>query len=628
MKKLFTAFLLVCVGSQINAQTTTIETLDSLTDISSYSDGSFTGVNSIVWDYVESRTHEDYEIDGQSIMLRRLSDNSKISTTSIPGGISSFSVDLKKGFTGGGNRQVEIFVNGGSIGTSVAFDDTLVHNLSITGLTTSGNFDLEVRNITGKQVMVDNITWTSYTSTSTTPEISFNNSADTVEIDAFASELPMTYDFPYSFSNFVIGTDGLVKYGYINASGVLTFDTTTTGSFSLDLTEFGTHTVAVGFTDLLGIPTTTQDTIVIVLNEIPIADVATVADLRAQTEGNYYRLTGEAVITYLQDFRSQKYIQDATAGILIDDSDGIITGTFNVYDGLTGLTGELTSYNGVKQFKPLLDMTMASSTGNTVTPVVVTANDLNTNIDDYESELITIETATVTGDTNVFVNGNNYTITDASGSSVFRTQFYGVDYIGTEIPGASHYTGIAIRYNSTAQLVSRDLMDICEIDYTVGSVDFAAELNSTDQSEYTVTFTVPSDFASYSWNFGDGSMESTDQSPTHEYSTNGTYTVELTVTNHCGIDKTVNATVSVEGVGVEEHTAFTMFPVPAKNVLNVDFANDTEKVISIYNTLGVKVAVKNVTSNATVNTSNFSSGIYVMVVTEGEKATTKRFVVK
>ncbi len=466
------------------------------------------------------------------------------------------------------------------------------------------------------------------TPVSTDPEISFSNSADTVFMNAFSADLPIAYDFYYSYSNFDVGVDGQIKYAYIDASSNLTFDTTTTGLFSLDLTEFGTHTVAVGFTDLLGLPTMTQDTIVIVISESQITDVATIADLRAQTQGEYYRLTGEAVISYLQSFRNQKYIQDATAGILIDDNDDVITGTFNVYDGLTNLTGELTSYNGLMQFKPSEDMTTASSTGNTLTPVVVTADDFNTNIDDYESELVQIQTGTVTGDTNVFVNGTNYTITDASGSAVFRTQFYGVDYIGTDIPGASHYTGVAIRFNSTAQLVSRDLMDICEIDYTVGTVNFTTELNSTDQSEFTVDFTAPTGFASYSWNFGDGSAVSTDENPSHAYASNASFTVELTVTNHCGIEKTVTETVVVAGVGIEEHTAFTMFPVPAQDVLNVDFANDTEKTISIFNTLGVKVAVQNVTSNVVINTSVYTSGIYVMVVNEGGNMTTKRFVVK
>jgi len=464
--------------------------------------------------------------------------------------------------------------------------------------------------------------------TSTDPEISFNNSADTVTMSAFAADLPIAYDFYYSFSNFTVGVDGLVKYAYIDASNTLSFDTTTTGLFSLNLTEFGTHTVAVGFTDLFGVPTGAQDTIVIVVNESVITDIATIADLRAQTEGEYYRLTGEAVISYLQNFRNQKYIQDVTAGILIDDSDNIITGTFNVYDGLTNLTGELTSYNGVMQFKPSEDMTVASSTGNVLTPEVVTIADFNANIDDYESELVQIMNATVTGDTTVFENGSNYTITDASGDAVFRTQFYGVDYIGTTIPGESHYTGVAIRFNSTAQLVSRNLMDICEIDYDVADIVIAS-VNATtlSTSVVSVEFEGPAGFDLYAWDFGNDSTSS-EQNPTFDYTTNSTYTVELTVTNHCGVEKTVTKEVEIDMIGVNEYTAFTMFPVPVKNVLNVDFTSNTEKVISIYNILGVKVEEQLATSKVMINTSAYNLGIYILSVNEGDNTTVKRFVVE
>lgn len=465
--------------------------------------------------------------------------------------------------------------------------------------------------------------------TSTDPEISFNNSADTVTMSAFAADLPITYDFYYTFSNFTVGVDGLVKYAYIDASNTLSsFDTTTTGLFSLNLTDFGTHTVAVGFTDLLGVPTGEQDTIVIVVNESVITDVATIADLRAQTEGEYYRLTGEAVISYLQSFRNQKFIQDATAGILIDDSDNIITGTFNVYDGLTNITGELTSYSGLKQFKPSVDITTASSIGNVITPEVITVADFNANIDDYESELVQIMTATVTGDTTVFENGDNYTITDASGDAVFRTQFYGVDYIGTTIPGASHYTGVAIRYNSTAQLVSRDLMDICEIDYDVADIVIASVNPTTlSTSIVSVEFEGPAGFDLYAWDFGNDSTSS-EQNPTFDYTTNSTYTVELTVTNHCGIEKTVTKEVEIDMIGVNEYTAFTMFPVPVKNVLNVDFTSNTEKVISVYNILGVKVEEQLATSQVMINTSEYNSGIYILSVNEGDNTTVKRFVVE
>ncbi|MEM6964665.1 MAG: PKD domain-containing protein, partial [Bacteroidota bacterium] len=56
-----------------------------------------------------------------------------------------------------------------------------------------------------------------------------------------------------------------------------------------------------------------------------------------------------------------------------------------------------------------------------------------------------------------------------------------------------------------------------------------------DESGGVYSFTNNSTGAnSYSWDFGDGSLPSTDMNPTHTYTTDGTYTVTLTATNDCG----------------------------------------------------------------------------------------------
>ena len=136
---------------------------------------------------------------------------------------------------------------------------------------------------------------------------------------------------------------------------------------------------------------TARDAADIEADAVEATEVATLADLRAGTEGTLYTLTGEAILTFQQDFRNQKFIEDSTAAILIDDVEGILTQTFDVYDGLTGLTGKLTSYAGMLQFVPLEDAPFAqSSTGNTVTPQMVTVDELNTNHLDYQAELVQI----------------------------------------------------------------------------------------------------------------------------------------------------------------------------------------------------------------------------------------------
>ncbi len=131
-----------------------------------YKNGSFVGNNDITWSYIKSRD-ENNDANGSgiakpAIMLRRLSDNSNVSSSTISGGIGSFSVKLYKGFTGQGNRQVELFINGESKGQSEGFNDLEEHVFSVENINIEGDFTIEIRNITEKQVIVDDISWTAY----------------------------------------------------------------------------------------------------------------------------------------------------------------------------------------------------------------------------------------------------------------------------------------------------------------------------------------------------------------------------------------------------------------------------------------------------------------------------------
>ncbi len=195
-----------------------------------------------------------------------------------------------------------------------------------------------------------------------------------------------------------------------------------------------------------------------VVNIVNVADIAT---LRAgSTDGTIYCLTGEAVLTYQQSYRGQKFVQDATAGILIDDNSGNITTTYNIYDGITGLCGTLNEYGGMLQFIPVADPGAASNTGLSITPVVVTLADLTANFETYEAQVVTVNDLTF-GETGNFANGTVYTLSDGTDSYNFRTSFYDVDYIGTAIPsGTVSISGIMNSRNDGEYISARDAADI------------------------------------------------------------------------------------------------------------------------------------------------------------------------
>lgn len=161
MKKnyIITLFLMLCFGALSYGQGS--ESFANSNATGSYADNSFVGDGGITWTYVASRNANNTAgVTLPAVMLRRSSSDSKITSSTISGGIGNFSVKLYKGFTGAGNRQVELFINGESKGTSVAFDDFDEHVFSVSGINVSGDIVIEIKNITEKQVIVDDISWT------------------------------------------------------------------------------------------------------------------------------------------------------------------------------------------------------------------------------------------------------------------------------------------------------------------------------------------------------------------------------------------------------------------------------------------------------------------------------------
>lgn len=150
---------------------------------SGYADGSFLGNNSILWTYTAARDENgdanNSGINGKALMLRRVSDNSKVVSSVINSGIANFSVKLYKGFTGGGPRQVELFINSISIGVSPIFDDFFEHFFTVNNINIAGNIVIELRNITAGQIIIDDLQWTCFTGT---PEPYINIKGNNINI--------------------------------------------------------------------------------------------------------------------------------------------------------------------------------------------------------------------------------------------------------------------------------------------------------------------------------------------------------------------------------------------------------------------------------------------------------------
>ena len=172
MKKLFFLFILgmLMVGMAWGQGSEDFEnhTLSG----ESYVDGSFVGNNNVTWSYIQVTGEQTYPIVNKGILLRRSGASSKISSSSVGGGIGDFSVQMRKAFTGSATRQVALYINGNHIADSQQFGsgsgaDETIHTFEVNSINIQGDVVIEVRHISGgstnAQLVLDNLTWTGYT---------------------------------------------------------------------------------------------------------------------------------------------------------------------------------------------------------------------------------------------------------------------------------------------------------------------------------------------------------------------------------------------------------------------------------------------------------------------------------
>ncbi len=246
-------------------------------------------------------------------------------------------------------------------------------------------------------------------------------------------------DVNFTTSNFDLTGDNVVEY-IVNGG---TPTNTTTSPIAITVTNGESYTVTLELKNAGG-SLSPQVLQTVNFSVASPTSVNTIAALRAGTEGDYYTLTGEAILTFQQTFRNQKFIEDSTGAILIDDNDGAITTTYSVADGITGITGRLSSFGGSKQFIPSEDPGAASTTSNTITPQEVTLAQLTATPENYESELVRVTEVTIDNTTDAtWVNGTTYALTQNSDNFNFRATFFDIDYIGETIStDAQNITGI------------------------------------------------------------------------------------------------------------------------------------------------------------------------------------------
>lgn len=461
------------------------------------------------------------------------------------------------------------------------------------------------------------------------------------------------------------GTDATLSDLLIDGTTVTGFESATT-SYKLVLAAGTTAIPAVTYalndpfatavqtdaTDLAGNAAARTTTIVVTASDgettqtysvqfDPILAVANIAGLRAVAEADYdriYTVTGEVLVTALNSTqRNQKYVQDASAGVLIDDNDGVITTTYNAGDGITALTGTLYNYYDMLEFIPYSDPGTATSTGNTLTVQIVTVADFKANFESYEAELVKIVGlgfAAANG-TAQFETKKNYDVTVGTDATVVRTVFLTTDLTGTVIPYMADVTGVAVWDYSTAKVAPRALADLVKyssdatlsdlkvngntvtgftaatliynVSLAAGTTAIPAVTATSNEAGATVTVTQAASLT------GDATARTAKVDVvSHDKSASKQYTVTFTV-----------------ATGIEDNLAgkYTMWPVPARMDLNI---RGVEKVsiVEIFDVTGKKRMSLTCEgeNEMVIPVYRLSRGVYFIRFITPEGSVMKRFV--
>lgn len=170
---------------------------------------------------------------------------------------------------------------------------------------------------------------------------------------------------------------------------------------------------------------------------MPVADLATLRAVSLPSP-KAYLIPNEVLVTYVEsgNFRNQHYIQDSTAGILIDDQPVTLGASYLTGDGLENLAGTLSVFGGVLQFNPIAATAAVSSTGNTPAPILLSLSELNANPLTYQSRLVRVNGVAFQDATGNFANNSVHVLTQGDDTFAFRT-FFNAEHSGTAIPSGN-----------------------------------------------------------------------------------------------------------------------------------------------------------------------------------------------
>jgi hypothetical protein len=369
-----------------------------------------------------------------------------------------------------------------------------------------------------------------------------------------------------------------------------------------------------------------------------IAVATSISDLRQKCIPNdIVKLSSEATVTFLRQLnRNQKYIQDAGAGLLIDDASLVLTTTIAQGDNIKNLEGKLGLYGNALQLVPTMPSVTVVSSGNSVTIPEMTLAEYAANYLQYESMLIKIKSFRFTAGngTATFAASTTYDMTEGASTISFRTFLSGEgNIVGSVIPnlkiGSVLIGGF---YNTTIQAYGRSTGDFIALSSSKAITSFSfttpATTGTIDETGKTVSLAVPSATIVTALVPTVAVSPKATISPASGTAQDFTSPVNYTVTAEDGTTQVYVVSVSFL-TGIEKGTDRNMvlYPVPAASILNVKNIGSVTTIEILDVTGKIVIRMDDVNQNEVkIPVSNLRKGMYFIKLTTPEGKVIRRFI--
>ena len=374
-------------------------------------------------------------------------------------------------------------------------DHTLVRKSTVISGNTNWSASADTTADNSEWIVLDQNTW-DYVGSHPHTDLEANDPALVISSPEGGSTLYST-DVTVSFtvSNFTVATsggDGHVHYAVDGGTTVMQY---TTDDIALTGLSESSHTVIVWLVDNshANLSPHVADTVAFTVSPSP--DYITIAEARALAVGTDATVRGIVTTPNYQTTNTEYGLQDATAGIIIFLYGEMLT--MNVGDSVE-VTGELDEYNGKFEIVPSGASGFTIISQNNPLPAfqVVTVASLVANGEDYESELIRINSASITSGSWPTSSSANLDISDDGGTSTVIMRIDSdMDIIGNPEPADPfNVQGIIGQYNDY-QILPRYYTDFSPAGAVAPTIaDITMDPTSpTDEDNVTISATVTDD---------------------------------------------------------------------------------------------------------------------------------------